>query len=150
MRKKYRLSRLIHFNSLIYLLILFIFYYKFIYFKWRLITLQYCSCFPYTDMNLPRVYICSPSWSPSHLPPYAIPLGHPSAPSLSTLSHALNLDWRSISHMIIYTFQCHSPKSSHPCPLPQSPKDCLIHLCLICYLAYMVIITIFLNFIYMR
>ncbi|XP_052494685.1 cytoplasmic dynein 2 intermediate chain 1 [Budorcas taxicolor] len=25
--------------------------------------------------------------------------GHPSAPALSTLSHALNLDWRSISHM---------------------------------------------------
>ena len=21
-------------------------------------------------------------------------------------------------------FQCHSPKSSHPLPLPQSPKDC--------------------------
>ena len=24
-------------------------------------------------------------------------------------------------------FQCHSPKSSHPLPLPQSPKDCSIH-----------------------
>ena len=29
-----------------------------------------------------------------HLP-HPIPLGHPSAPALSTLSHALNLDWRS-------------------------------------------------------
>ena len=28
-------------------------------------------------------------------------------------------------------FQCHSPKSSHPLPLPQSPKDCSIHLCLL-------------------
>ena len=37
---------------------------------------------------------------------------------------------RFISHMIIYIFQCHSPKSSHPRPLPQSPKDCSIHLCL--------------------
>ena len=27
-------------------------------------------------------------------------------------------------------FQYHSPKSSHPRPLPQSPKDCSIHLCL--------------------
>ena len=27
---------------------------------------------------------------PFHLPPHAIPLGHPSAPALSTLSHALN------------------------------------------------------------
>ena len=37
-------------------------------------------------------------------------------------------------------FQCHSPKSSHPRPLPQSPKDCSIHLCLFCCLAYRVII----------
>ena len=53
-------------------------------------------------------------------------------------------------HMILYMFQCHSPKSSHPCPLPQSPKDCSIHLCLFCCLAYRVIITIFLDSIYMH
>ena len=35
---------------------------------------------------------------------------------------------------------------NHPtCPLPQSPKDCFIHLCLFCWLAYRVIVTIFLN-----
>ena len=28
----------------------------------------------------------------SHLPPHPIPLGHPSAPALSTLYHASNLD----------------------------------------------------------
>ena len=39
---------------------------------------------------------------PSHLPPHLIPQGHPSAPVLSILCHAWNLDWRSISHMIIY------------------------------------------------
>ena len=27
--------------------------------------------------------------------------------------------------MILYMFQCHSPKSSHLLPLPQSPKDCV-------------------------
>ena len=43
--------------------------------------------------------------------------------------------------MILYMFQCHSPKSSHSCPLPQSPKDCSIHLCLFCCLAYRVIIS---------
>ena len=37
-----------------------------------------------------------------------------------------------------------------PCPLPQSPKDCSIHLCLFCYLTYKVIVTIFLNSIYMH
>ena len=101
-------------------------------------------------MNLPRVYTCSQSWTPSHLPPYTIPLGHPSAPALSILYPASNLDWRFISYMILYMFQCHSPKSSHPLPLPQSPKDCSIHLCLFCCLAYWVIITIFLNSVYMR
>ena len=32
---------------------------------------------PYINMNLPRVYTCSPSWTPSHLLPCTIPLGHP-------------------------------------------------------------------------
>ena len=57
---------------------------------------------------------------------------------------------RFISYLILYMFQCHSPKSSHPLPLPQSPKDCLIHLCFFCCLVYRVIITVFLNSIYMR
>ena len=69
---------------------------------------------PYIDMNPPQVYMCSPSWTSLPPPPHPIPLGHPSAPAPSTLSHALNLDWQFISHMIIYMFQCHSPKSSHP------------------------------------
>ena len=68
---------------------------------------------PYINMNPPRVYICFSSWTTSHLPPHTIPLGHPSAPAPSILYHALNLDWRFISHTIIYMFQCHSPKSSH-------------------------------------
>ena len=33
-----------------------------------------------------RVYMCPPSWTPSHLPPHPIPQGHPSAPALSTVS----------------------------------------------------------------
>ena len=70
---------------------------------------------------------------PSHLLPHPIPLGHPSSPASRTLYHASNLDWRFISHMMIYMFQCHSPKSSHPLPLPQSPKDCSIHLSLLLF-----------------
>ena len=93
-------------------------------------------------MNQPWVYMCSPSWTPlPHLSP-----SHPSGSSvLSTLSHASNLDWRSTSHMIINTFQCYPLKSSHPHLLPQSPKDCSLHLYLFCCLAYRVIVTIFLN-----
>ena len=94
--------------------------------------------------------MCSPSWTPPprHLPPHTIPLGHPSAPAPSILHPASNLDWRFVSYMVLYMFQCHSPKSSHPLPLPQSPKDCSIHLCLFCCLTYRLIITIFLNSIY--
>ena len=59
---------------------------------------------------------------PSHLSPHPIPLGHPSAPALSILNHASNLDWWFVSHMILYMFQCLSPKSPCPLPLPQSQK----------------------------
>ena len=70
------------------------------------------------------------------------------APAPSIQYHASNLDWQFISHMVLYMFQCHPPKSSHPCPLAQSPKDCSMHLCLFCCLAYRIIITrvfLFLN-----
>ena len=79
---------------------------------------------------------------PSHLPPHPTPLGCPSAPALSALFHALNLDWSSISHMVIYMFQCYSFESSHPRLLPQNPKVCSLHLCLFCYLTYRVIIQL--------
>ena len=78
---------------------------------------------------------------PSHFPPHPIPQGHPGAPTLSTLSHASNLDWRSISHVIIYMFHCYSLKSSHPRLPPQSPKDCSLHLCLFCCLAQMIFLS---------
>ena len=120
------------------------------YFNWRLINLQYCGGFCHTFTWISHGCTCVPhSDPPSHFPTYTIPQGHPSAPALSTLSLALNLDWQSVSHMIIYMFQCYSLKSSHPHLLPQSPKVCFLHLCLFCCLAYRVIITILLNFIYM-
>ena len=88
-------------------------------------------------------YTCVPHPEPSSLlPPRTIPLGRPSAPAPSIQFRASNLDWRLISYMILYMFQCHSPKSSHPLPLPQSPKDCSIHQCLFCCLVYRVIATI--------
>ena len=43
--------------------------------------LHRCTCVPHLE-------------PPSHLPPYPILLGHPSAPALSMLYHASNLDWR--------------------------------------------------------
>ena len=91
-------------------------------------------------------YTCVPHPEPSSLlPPHTTPLGRPSAPAPSIQYRASNLDWRLVSYRILYMFQYHSPKSSHPLPLLQSPKGCSIHRCLV----YRVIVTIFLNSIYM-
>ena len=119
-----------------------VFFFSFFYF-----TILYWFCHTSTCIHHGCTRVPHPEL-PSHLLPHPIPLGHAGAPAPSTLSHASNLDWRFISHVIIYMFQCHSPKSSCPCPLPQDPKDCSIHLCLFCCLTYRVIITIFLNSIY--
>ena len=106
------------------------------------------SALPYINMHPPRVYTCSPSWTSLPPPsPY-----HPSGSSqctspkhpLSCIKPGLGF----ISYMILYMFECHSPTSS-PLPFPQIPKDCSIHLCLFCCLAYRVVITIFLNSVYM-
>ena len=87
-------------------------------------------------------YTCVPHPEPSSiLPPRTIPLGRPSAPAPSIQYRASNLDWRLVSYMILYVFQCHSPKSSHRLPLPQSPKDCSIHQFLFCCLVYRVILS---------
>ena len=129
----------------------FLFYFSFIYFNWRLITLQYCNGFCHTLTWISHGCTCVPHPELSSLlPPPPIPQGHPSAPALSILSHASNLDWWSISHMIIYLIQCYSLKSSHPRLLPLSPKVCSLHLCLFLCLAYRVIFIIFLNFMSMH
>ena len=113
-------------------------------------TLQYCIGFAVHQHESTTGVHVFPILNPrSHLPPHTISLGHPSAPAPSILYPALNLDWQFVSYMILYMFQCHSPKSSHPLRLPQSPKVCSIHLCLFGCLTYRVIITIFLNSIYM-
>ena len=124
--------------------------YLFIYFNWRLNTLQYCSGFCHTLTWISHRCTCvlHPE-PPSHLPAQPIPEGCPSALALSALFHASNLDWLSILHMVTYMFQCYSLKSSHPRLLPQSPKS-ILYSCVSCCLAYRFIITIFLNSIYMH
>ena len=126
-----------------------IFFCKFIYFNCRLITLQYCHgfCHTFTWISHWCTYVPHPE-PPFHLPPHPVPQGHPSAPALSNLSHALKLEWLSISHMVIYMRQCYSIKSSHPRLLPWSPKVCSLYLFLFCCFTFRVIITVFLNFIY--
>ena len=95
--------------------LLFIFFKFYFIFKLYIIVLV----LPNIKMNPPQVYMCSPSWT--LLPPHTIALGCPSALAPRIQYRASNLDWHLISYMIFYMFQCHSPKSSHSLPLPQSP-----------------------------
>ena len=94
---------------------IFVFIYIFYYF-----TILYWFCHTATWIHHGCTCVPPPE-PPTLLPPHPISLGHASAPAPSILYHALNLDWQLVSHMIIHMFQCHSPKSSHPLPLPQSP-----------------------------
>ena len=75
---------------------------------------------PYTDMNQPWMHTRSPSWT--SLPPPFILQGHPSAPALSTLSNAFNLDWQSISLMVIHVSVLFS-QVNPPSPFPTESKS---------------------------
>ena len=105
--------------ELMHFLFLF-FFYLFIYFILFLnFTILYWFC--QISKWIRHRYTCVPHPELSSLlPPHTIPLGHPSAPAPSIQYRASNLDWRLISYMILYMFQCHSPTSSHPLPLPES------------------------------
>ena len=128
---------------------LFFFYFLFYLILFFNFTILYGFC--HISKWICHRYTCVPHPDPSSLlPPRTLPLGRPSAPAPSIQYRASNLDWRLVTYMILNIFQCHSPKSSHPLPLPQSPKDYSIHQCLFCCLVYRVIVTIFLNSIYMR
>ena len=66
----------------------------FIYFNWRLITLQYCIGFAiHQHESATSVHVFPILNPPSHLPPRTISLGHPSAQALSILYHASNLTY---------------------------------------------------------
>ena len=124
-----------------------LFFFPFIFISWRLITLQYYSGFAIhwheSAMDVHVFPILIPPPSPSH------PSGSSQCTSPEHLSHASNLGWWSVSPLIVYLFQCCSLWTSHPHLLPQSPKVCSVHLCLFFCFAYRVIVTIFLNSIYM-
>ena len=87
-------------------------------------------------MNQPWAHMCSPSRTPLRPPSPSHPPGSSQCTSLSTLSHASTLDRQSVSHMIIYTFQCYPPnqfqwtkskESTYSVPL-DSPGEQFINL----------------------
>ena len=105
---------------------------------------------PYIHMNLQQVFMCSPSCTPlPHLSLY-----HPSGSSQCTSpKHPVSCIEPGLAiHFTYDNIHVSMPFSQTipPRPLPQSSNDCSIHLCLFCCLAYRIIITIFLNSIYMH
>ena len=92
-----------------------VFFFSFFYF-----TILYWFCHTSTCIHHGCTRVPHPEPPPTSLPIPSL------APAPSILHPASNLDWQFVSYMILYMFQCHSPKSSHPLPLPQSPKDCSI------------------------
>ena len=108
---------LIHYQEVwIYFILFLIFIFTLFYF-----TILYWFCHTLTWIHHGCTCVLKHE-PPSHLPPHNISLGHPRAPAPSMLYPASDIDWRFVSYMILYTFQCHSPKSSYSLPLPQSPK----------------------------
>ena len=102
----------------LYILILFFkFYYLILFFNF---TILYWFCI-YQNESATGIHVLPIL----NLPPSSLPIPSlwvvPCAPAPSIQYRASNLDWRLVSYMILYMFQCHSPKSSHPLPLPPSP-----------------------------
>ena len=93
------------------------------------------------------IHAFSPPWIP-HFPPSPIPPGCHRAPALGALPHTSHAHWLSILHMVMYMFQCCSPKSSHTVLLPVSSKLCSSRLCLFCCPEHRIVSTIFLGSIY--
>ena len=110
---------------------LFTFFYKFIHFNWRILLYNIVVVLPYIAMNQPRVYMCSPSWTP--LPPPSP--SHPSGSSQGTSpEHPVSRIKPGLA--IHFTYANIHVSMSFSQIIPQSPKGCSICLCLFCCLAY--------------
>ena len=124
-----------------------------IFFNWRIIALECCVGFCHTKMwtSHKRVCVCVCVPSLSNLPP--TPSSHPSRLSqsmtLSFLHHIANFHWLSVSHMVMFMFQCYFLSLSYPLLPPLCPQ--VFALCLHLYYcpAHWFISATFLDPIYM-
>ena len=128
----YQIATMNNFTLSFILLVEYLLFKCFLYFVYLLLlffyfTILYWFCYASTWIHHGCTRVPNPE-PPSQLPPHIIPLGHPSAPAPSFLYPASNLDWRFVSYMILYIFQCHSPKSSPPPPSPTESKR-LLYIC---------------------
>ena len=111
--------------------------------------LQFVIVLPYIDTNQPWMYMCSPSWTP--FPP-ASP-SHPSGSSQCTShEHRVSCIRPRLTICFIYD---NIPVSmlffqiTPPLPSPTESKRLFFSCSLFCCLINMIIVTIFLNCIYM-
>ena len=126
------------------------FFFSFIFISWRLITLHYCSGFCHTLTCISHGFTCVPHpYPPSRLPLHPIPLGLPSAPALSTYPGWMSQHPSWAGDLFHPCFNA-VLSEHHPRLLPQSLKVGSVHLCLFFCFAYWVIITNFLNSIYIH
>ena len=104
-----------------------IFKIKFIYFNWRIITLQYCDgfCHTLTWIGHRDTYV-PPFWTP--FLPYPSRWSRALALSVSCIELALVIYFTYVNgHISNYSLE-----TSHACPLPLSPKVYSLCLCLLC------------------
>ena len=94
------------------------------------LTISWCFFAIHLHESVMGVHVSHHPEPSSHLPPHTSPLVCTRAPALSALLHASNLHWSSILHLVIHVFQCYTLILSHLHHLPQSPKVCVLHLCL--------------------
>ena len=125
--------------------LIFFWFFKFFFFFYFTILYWFCHTSTCIHHGCTRVPHPEPT---SHLPPipslWVIPVHQPQA------SCVLHRTWTGNSFLIWYYTCFNAILPNHPpLPLPQSPKDCSIHQCLFCCLVYRIIVTIFLNSIYM-
>ena len=102
------------------------------------------------DESAIGIHVSLPSWICLPPPSRPNPPGCHRAPALGFLHHISKPQGLSVLHMEVYMCKCYSLKSSHSLHLPLDPKVCYLYMCLLWCLAHRIIITFFLDSIYIH